>query len=95
MQIRCPKPRTHTHNCQHNLLITATASGLQTYEEYVGQKRTFRLIGEGVARNLREVVEGNGTTCSSLMFSSRKYLSKSSHSLILDPNNSRCALGDS
>ncbi|KAG0570249.1 hypothetical protein KC19_6G147700 [Ceratodon purpureus] len=31
----------------------------KTYEKYVGQKRTFRLIGEGVARNLQEVVKGN------------------------------------
>ncbi|XP_024394904.1 sialyltransferase-like protein 5 isoform X2 [Physcomitrium patens] len=31
----------------------------KTYDKHVGRKRTFRLIGEGVARNLREVVKGN------------------------------------
>lgn len=33
---------------------------LQTYAKHVGLRRDFRLIAEGVARNLQEVVEGNG-----------------------------------
>lgn len=48
------------HSTFRGITQLTNCETLQTYAKHVGLRRDFRLIAEGVARNLLEVVEGNG-----------------------------------